>query len=248
MQKTENFHISKSGCNELELASRVQTLGSNPIATAMGRVVTLKRSGISVIDFSVGEPDFDTPTNVVSAAVQAMAKGQTRYTATDGTPELKKAVQHKFQHQNNLFYELEQITIGAGAKQVIFNTLFATLNVHDEVVIPAPYWTSYPEMVKLCDGTPIIAECGSDSGYKITEKILRSVLTKRTKWLLLNSPSNPSGARYSRQELEELGRVVLEHGDIHVLSDDMYESLIYDQEPAQQFRAKANLGSIYRTP
>jgi aspartate aminotransferase len=175
-----------------------------------------------------GEPDFDTPDHVKAAAKAAIDRGETKYTDVDGTQELKRAIVQKFKRENGLDYKVEQISVGTGGKQILYNALLATLDKGDEVVIPAPYWTSYPDMVKLCEGTPVIVTCGENTGFKLSPEALEAAITPRTKWLILNSPSNPTGAGYSRAEIKALTEVLLRHPHVWVMTDDMYEHLAYD--------------------
>ena len=175
-----------------------------------------------------GEPDFDTPVNVKDAAIKAIKEGDTKYTAVDGTPELKKAISEKFKRENNLSYSTDQITVGAGGKHVIYNLMMATLNKGDEVIIPAPYWVSYPDIVMLAGANPIVVECSEEQGFKLTAKDLESVITNNTKWVILNSPSNPTGACYTEQEIRNLAQVLRRNPHVSVLSDDIYEHIIYD--------------------
>ncbi|MEM8690169.1 MAG: pyridoxal phosphate-dependent aminotransferase, partial [Pseudomonadota bacterium] len=175
-----------------------------------------------------GEPDFETPDNIKKAAIDAITRGETRYTAVDGIPELKEAISAKFKRDNGLDYAPSQITVGTGGKQVLFNALLATLNPGDEVVIPAPYWVSYPDIVMLAGGTPVFADAGQESGFKLQAEALEAAITEKTKWLIFNSPSNPSGAAYSHEELKALTDVLVRHPQVWVLSDDMYEHLVYD--------------------
>ena len=188
----------------------------------------LKAAGRDVIGLGVGEPDFDTPENIKEAAIRAIREGKTKYTAVDGIPELKAAISAKFKRENNLDYKPDQISVGTGGKQVLFNALMATLNPGDEVIIPAPYWVSYPEIVSLAGATPVSVETTMESGFKLMAEALYRAITPQTKWLLLNSPSNPSGAAYTRAELKALTDVLLKHPHVWVLTDDMYEHLTYD--------------------
>lgn len=188
----------------------------------------LARAGRDVIALSAGEPDFDTPEHVKQAAIKAMAEGKTKYTNIDGIPELKEAVAQKFRRDNGLDVAAADCFVGAGGKQVLFNALMASLNPGDEVVVPVPYWVSYPEIVRLCGATPVFAEADAASGFKLTPERLEAAITPATKWLLLNSPSNPSGAAYSHAELCALADVLLRHEHVHVLTDDIYEVLVYD--------------------
>ncbi len=188
----------------------------------------LKAAGRDIVSLSVGEPDFDTPPNIQEAAIAAMRRGETRYTTFDGTIELKRAVSGKFKRENGLDYETSQITIGSGGKQELYNAMVATINPGDEVVIPAPFWVSYPEMVLLCEGTPVPVPCPQNNGFKMRPEDLDAAITPRTKWLILNSPSNPSGAAYTEAELEGVAEVLLRHPHVWVMTDDMYEHLVYD--------------------
>jgi aspartate aminotransferase len=188
----------------------------------------LKAAGRDVISLSQGEPDFDTPQNIKQAAVAAIAAGDTKYTVFDGRIELKRAIAGKFKRENGLRYETSQITVGSGGKQVLYNALVATVNPGDEVVIPAPYWVSYPEMVLLCEGTPVPVACPQNNGFKMRPEDLEAAITANTKWLILNSPSNPSGAAYSAADLKALAEVLLHRAHVWVMADDMYEHLVYD--------------------
>ena len=188
----------------------------------------MKAQGVDVIGLGAGEPDFDTPETIKHAAIRAIEAGKTKYTAVDGIPELKAAICAKFARDNGLHYEPEQINVSPGGKPVIFNAFLATLNPGDEVLIPAPYWVSYPDMATLCGGTPVIVNTRIEDGYKLTPQALDEAITARTKWFILNSPSNPTGAAYSRAELEALGAVLRKHPHVWVLSDDIYEHITYD--------------------
>ncbi|SHM27948.1 pyridoxal phosphate-dependent aminotransferase [Roseibium suaedae] len=187
----------------------------------------LKAAGRDVIGLGAGEPDFDTPENIKAAAIAAITEGKTKYTAVDGIPELKTAICAKFKRENGLSYEPNQITVGTGGKQVLYNALIATINPGDEVIIPTPYWVSYPDMVLLAGGEPVIVEADK-STFKITANALEAAITPRTKWFIFNSPSNPSGAAYTREELKALTDVLVKHPHVWVMSDDMYEHLVYD--------------------
>jgi len=188
----------------------------------------MKAAGVDVIGLGAGEPDFDTPDHIKDAAVEAISSGKTNYTNVDGIPELKDAIVAKFKRDNNLAYTSSQINVSPGGKPVIFNAFLATLNVGDEVVIPAPCWVSYPEITKLCDGTPVIVPCDMASGFKITAEQLDAAITPKTRWLILNSPSNPTGAAYSAADLKVLSEVLLRHPQVMILTDDIYEHLVYD--------------------
>jgi aspartate aminotransferase len=188
----------------------------------------LKAQGRDIISLSAGEPDFDTPAHIKAAAQKAIEAGKTKYTAPDGMNELKEAICRKFQRENNLTYASDQITVSSGGKQVLYNALCATLNAEDEVVIPAPYWVSYPDMVLLAGGMPVVVKTSAETNYKLTASDLRDALCERTKWFIFNSPSNPTGAGYSYDELKELTDVLLEFPHVWIMSDDMYEHLAFD--------------------
>ena len=200
----------------------------SPTISVTQKARELKAAGKDVIGLGAGEPDFDTPDNVKDAAIKAIKEGDTKYTAVDGTPELKKAISEKFKRENNLSYSTDQITVGAGGKHVIYNLMMATLNKGDEVIIPAPYWVSYPDIVMLAGANPIVVECSEEQGFKLTAKDLESVITNNTKWVILNSPSNPTGACYTEQEIRNLAQVLRRNPHVSVLSDDIYEHIIYD--------------------
>ena len=209
------------------LAQALDRIKPSPTIAVTQKARELKAAGRDVIGLGAGEPDFDTPDSIKDAAIDAIRAGQTKYTAVDGTPELKAAISEKFKRENGLDYAPAQITVGTGGKQVIYNALAATLDPGDEVVVPAPYWVSYPDMVLLCGGTPVPAECPSQTGFKLQPDTLDAAITPRTKWLILNSPNNPTGAAYTRDELKSLTDVLLRHPHVHVLTDDMYEHLVY---------------------
>ncbi|MGH1573229.1 pyridoxal phosphate-dependent aminotransferase [Methylobacterium sp. P31] len=187
----------------------------------------LKASGVDVISLSVGEPDFDTPEHIKQAAIDAIHRNETRYPPVSGIVPLREAIVRKFKRENGLDYKVSQTIVGTGGKQVLYNAFLATLNPGDEVVIPRPYWVSYPEMVGLCGGTPVFADTDMEHGFKLQPKELDRVLTPKTKWIVLNSPSNPSGAAYSRDEMKALTDVLLRYPDVHILTDDIYEHLTY---------------------
>ncbi len=210
------------------LSSRMSRVQPSPTIFVTQKARALKAAGRDVIGLGAGEPDFDTPDHVKAAAKAAMDRGETKYTDVDGTPELKRAIVEKFKRENGLDYKVEQISVGTGGKQVLYNALLATLDRGDEVIIPAPYWTSYPDMVKLCDGAPVIVTCGENTGFKLSPEALEAAITPRTKWLILNSPSNPTGAGYARAEIKALTEVLLRHPHVWVMTDDMYEHLAYD--------------------
>ena len=209
------------------IAARLARIKPSPTIAVTTKAAELKAAGRDVIGLGAGEPDFDTPANVQEAAVAAMRRGETRYTAVDGTPVLKKAIAAKFKRENRLDYATNQITVGSGGKQVIYNAMLATLDPGDEVIIPAPYWVSYPDMVTLCDGTPVFVPCPQENGFKLRPKDLDAAITPKTKWLILNSPSNPTGAAYSAEELKAIADVLLAHRHVRVLTDDMYEHLVF---------------------
>jgi aspartate aminotransferase len=192
------------------------------------KAADMKRAGRDVISLAAGEPDFDTPANVREAAKRAMDQGKTRYTNVDGIPELKEAVARKFRRDNHLEVSAADCMVSSGGKQIIFNALLATLNPGDEVVVPVPYWVSYPEIVRLCDAVPVFAKADASTGFKLTPQALEQAITPKTKWLILNTPSNPSGAAYSATELKALTDVLLRHEHVHILTDDIYEVLVYD--------------------
>ncbi|MGB0907600.1 MAG: pyridoxal phosphate-dependent aminotransferase [Maricaulaceae bacterium] len=188
----------------------------------------MRRAGVDVIGLGAGEPDFDTPQHIKEAAMKAIRDGQTNYTNVDGTPELKAAICAKFKRDNELNYTESQINVSPGGKPVLFNAFMATLNPGDEVVVPAPCWVSYPEMVRLCGGTPIVVRCSGETAFKLSAEQLESAITEKTRWLILNSPSNPTGSCYTADELRALGEVLLRHPQVMILTDDMYEHLVYD--------------------
>ena len=210
------------------LASRLDRIKPSPTIAVSTKARELRAAGKDVIGLGAGEPDFDTPDTIKQAAKAAMDRGDTKYTAVDGTPELKQAIQAKFERDNGLTYKPENITVGTGGKQVLFNALFATIQEGDEVVIPAPFWVSYPDMVLLCGGEPVAVPCSQDNGFKLRPEDLDAAITKNTKWVILNSPSNPSGAAYSKDELKAITDVLKKHEHVWVLTDDMYEKLVYD--------------------
>jgi aspartate aminotransferase len=210
------------------IAKRLSNIKPSPTIAATTKARELQAAGKDVIGLGAGEPDFDTEQNVKDAAIDAIQKGDTKYTAVDGTPELKKAICAKFKRENNLEYKPSQITVGTGAKQVIYNALMATLDDGDEVVIPAPYWVSYPDMVALAGGTPVFVSCTAENNFKIQPEHLRRVITPKTKWIILNSPSNPTGAAYTRDEMKAVTDVLLDYPHVHVMADDIYEHVVYD--------------------
>ncbi len=209
-------------------AKRLAKVKASPTLTITRLALELKAAGKNVIGLAAGEPDFDTPDFIKDGAIAAIKRGETKYTAVDGTPALKQAICDKFKRENDLIYKPSQITVGTGGKQVIFNAILATVSPGDEVIIPVPYWVSYPDMVNLAEGTPVFINMREDKGFKMEPADLEKAITPRTKWLILNSPSNPTGAAYSRAELRALAEVLLKHPQVHVLTDDIYEHLIYD--------------------
>jgi aspartate aminotransferase len=210
------------------VSNNLKRIKPSPTLAVNQKARELKAAGKDVISLGAGEPDFDTPNNIKQAAIKAINDGDTKYTAVDGTPILKDAIIRKFKRENNLDYQADQITVGAGGKHVIYNAMMATLNEGDEVVIPAPYWVSYPDIVLLAGGTPIILECNEKQGFKINPLELEKSITKKTKWIILNSPSNPTGACYSEDDIREIAKVLLKHPHVYILSDDIYEHVAYE--------------------
>ena len=210
------------------LSSALERVKPSPTIAISTKAAELKAAGRDVIALAAGEPDFDTPDHIKAAAVKAIAEGKTKYTAPDGMPELKRAICAKFLRENSLTYTPAQVTVGNGGKQTLYNAFIATLNAGDEVVIPAPYWVSYPDMVLLASGTPVIAPTSQENNYKLTPAQLEAALTPKTKWFIFNSPSNPTGAGYNWDELKALTDILLRHPDVWVMTDDMYEHLAYD--------------------
>ena len=210
------------------LASRLSAIKPSPTIAVSNMAAEMKAAGKDVIGLGAGEPDFDTPEHVKAAARAAMDEGKTKYTAVDGIPQLKAAIVDKFARENNITCTPDMVTVGTGGKQVLYNALMATLDKGDEVIIPAPYWVSYPDMVLLAEGTPVPVECPQSDGFKLTPAALDAAVTDRTKWLILNSPSNPTGAAYSADDLRGLAAVLRKHPHVHIMVDDMYEHLVYD--------------------
>lgn len=213
--------------NVFQSAQRLSRVKPSPTVVLSARVASLMAAGRDVLGLVAGEPDFDTPDNIKAAASDAIARGETKYTAVDGTPALKDAVASKFQRENGLNYERDQVIVSTGGKQVIYNALMASVSAGDEIIIPAPYWVSYPEIVLLAEGTPVIVPCGADRGFKLAAADLEAAITPRTRWVILNSPSNPSGAAYTKAELKALTDVLVRHPHVWVLTDDIYEHLTY---------------------
>ncbi|MFZ1512406.1 MAG: pyridoxal phosphate-dependent aminotransferase, partial [Tabrizicola sp.] len=210
------------------LSDTLARVKPSPTIAVTTKAQALKSAGKDVIGLGAGEPDFDTPENIRDAAKRAIDSGKTRYTAVDGIPELKAAICSKFLRENGLTYTPAQISVGTGGKQILYNALMATLNPGDEVIIPAPYWVSYPDMVLLAGGTPVPVVAGIETEFKLTPAQLEAAITPRTKWFIFNSPSNPTGAGYTRAELKALCDVLMRHPQVWVMSDDMYEHLVFD--------------------
>lgn len=215
----------------LSVSQRIQRVKPSPTVALTGRVARLRAEGRDIVSLGAGEPDFDTPTHIADAGVDAIRKGHTRYTAVDGTTELKDAIRAKFMRDNELQYSRDQILVSSGAKQTIYNLVMAVIDPGDEVVIPAPYWVSYPDMVRLADGVPITPYAGPDQGYKISAEQLEAAITPNTRLFILNSPNNPTGAAYSRAELRLLGEVLSRHPRVLICTDDMYEHIYWADEP-----------------
>lgn len=210
------------------IANALSNIKPSPTIAVSMKANELKASGKNIISLGMGEPDFDTPQHIKNAAINAINQGDTKYTAVDGTANLKKAIINKFARENQLSYKVSEVIVSTGAKQVIYNALIATINPLDEVIIPAPYWVSYPDMVLLAGGVPVIAQSSSENNFKITAHELKSKITSKTKWLILNSPSNPTGACYNQDELQSLVEVLIENPHVYILTDDIYEHLIFD--------------------
>lgn len=210
------------------IAERLKAIKPSPTIAVTTKAAELKAAGKDIIGLGAGEPDFDTPDNIKAAAKKAMDAGQTKYTAVDGTPDLKKAICAKFKRENGLDYKPSQITVGNGGKQVIYNALLATLNPGDEVIIPAPYWVSYPDITALAEGVPVFVEGRAEKGFKIQPSDLEKAITPKTKWIIFNSPSNPTGAAYTKAEMKALTDVLLKYPQVNIMADDIYEHIIYD--------------------
>ena len=210
------------------ISDSLKKIKPSPTIAVSTKARELKAAGKDVIGLGAGEPDFDTPDNIKQAAIKAINDGDTKYTAVDGTPALKQAIVEKFKKENNLDYTADQITVGAGGKHVIYNAMMATLNEGDEVIVPAPYWVSYPDMVLLAGGTPTILECNEKQEFKINPAKLEKSITPKTKWIILNSPSNPTGACYTEKDIREIGDILEKHPHVYVLSDDIYEHVTYE--------------------
>ena len=209
------------------VSNSLKRIKPSPTLAVSQKARELKAAGKDVIGLGAGEPDFDTPENIKRAAIDAINLGETKYTAVDGTPKLKTAIVEKFKRENKLNYELNQISVGTGGKQIIYNAMMATVNAGDEIIIPAPYWVSYPDIVLLAGGNPFIVKCSENENFKITPEKLKNSITNKTKWLILNSPSNPTGSCYSENEIKSLAKVLIENKQVHILSDDIYEHITY---------------------
>ena len=212
------------------VANRLSRVKPSMTVELNNKANALRAKGRDVLVLASGEPDFDTPQNIREAAIKAMNEGQTRYVPGKGTPELQKAIINKFKKENNLNYSSEEIICGVGGKHIIFNAMMASINPGDEVIIPAPYWVSYPDIVLLAEGSPVIIPCDQINNFKLTPELLEKNITKNTKWLMLNSPSNPTGSVYSKEELINISKILLKHPNILVLSDDIYEKILYEGE------------------
>ena len=210
------------------VSNSLKRIKPSPTIAVTSKAREMRAAGKDVIGLGAGEPDFDTPDNIKEAAIQAIKRGDTKYTAVDGTPTLKKAIQEKFSRENNLTYELDQISVGTGGKQVLYNAFMATLNPGDEVIIPAPYWVSYPDMVLLAGGKPKIVKCSEKNEFKLTPAELKKAISKKTKWLIINSPSNPTGSCYTKEEIQNLTKILIKNKKVFILSDDIYEHITYD--------------------
>ena len=221
------------------IAPRMSRVKRSPSQLASAKARELKAQGHDILALTAGEPDFPTPPHVIEAAFEAARRGETRYTNTEGTPELKRAIQAKFRRENGLDFELNQIIASNGAKQVIFNAFMATLAAGDEVIVPAPYWASYTDLASLAEGQPVAVPCPQNHGFKLRPQDLEAAITRRTKWLILNSPSNPCGVLYTRAELEAIADVLRRHPQVLVLADEIYEHLIYDGRRAESFAVVA---------
>ena len=210
------------------VSNNLKRIKPSPTIAVTTKAREMRADGKDVIGLGAGEPDFDTPDNIKEAAINAIKAGDTKYTAVDGTPALKKAIQAKFLRENKLSYELNQITVGTGGKQVLYNAFMATINKGDEVIIPAPYWVSYPDIILLAGGKPKIVKCDEQDSFKLTPKKLKKVISKKTKWIILNSPSNPTGSGYTEEEIKELSKILIKYKKTYILSDDIYEHITYD--------------------
>ena len=210
------------------ISERIQNIKPSPTMEVTSKARELKEAGHDIIGLGAGEPDFDTPTHIKEAAIQAINQGKTKYTAVDGIPELKEAIIDKFSKENNLLYSKNEVSVATGGKQILYNAFQATLNKDDEVIIPAPYWVSYPDMVILAQGIPVFIETKKENNFKITADMLKKVINEKTKWIVLNSPSNPTGTCYTKEELIEIGNLLEKYENILILTDDIYEKIIYE--------------------
>jgi aspartate aminotransferase len=215
---------------DISLSLRAQSIKPSPTLAVTARAAELRAEGKDIIGLGAGEPDFDTPEHIKAAAIESLKKGETKYTAVDGTPTLKQAIIDKFQRENNLEYNKNQILVSCGAKHSLYNLFQATLNPGDEIIIPAPYWVSYPDMAKLAGAEPVILKTTIDDNFKITPKKLQSAISEKTRMVVFNSPSNPTGVSYSKDELAALGEVLLEHPEILIVTDDIYEHILWGQD------------------
>ena len=223
----------------VELSHSIKRIKPSATMAVTQKARELKAAGKDIIGLGAGEPDFDTPENIKKAAIQAINGGDTKYTPVDGTSELKNAIKAKFKRENNLDYELDEISVGTGGKQIIFNAFAVSLNESDEVIIPAPYWVTYPDVVNYFNGKPIFVQCGEESGFKITPQQLENTINQSTKWFILNSPSNPTGSCYTKNELLELANVLKKYPHVNIMTDDLYEHLIYDDNEFHTFASIA---------
>ncbi len=210
------------------VSNSLKRIKPSPTIAVTSKAREMRAAGKDVIGLGAGEPDFDTPDNIKEAAIDAIRKGDTKYTAVDGTPALKKAIQAKFFRENNLSYELDQISVGTGGKQVLYNAFMATINKGDEVIIPAPYWVSYPDIVLLAGGKPKVIKCDEKNNFKLTPEKLTKSISKKTKWIIINSPSNPTGSGYTKDEIIALSKILIKYKNLYILSDDIYEHITYD--------------------
>ena len=210
------------------VSNSLKRIKPSPTIAVTSKAREMRAAGKDVIGLGAGEPDFDTPDNIKEAAIEAIRKGDTKYTAVDGTPALKKAIQAKFSRENDLSYKLDQISVGTGGKQVLYNAFMATINKGDEVIIPAPFWVSYPDIVLLAGGKPKIIKCDEKNNFKLTPEKLKKVVSKKTKWIIINSPSNPTGSGYTKDEIIALSKILIKYKNLYILSDDIYEHITYD--------------------
>ena len=210
------------------VSNSLKRIKPSPTIAVTSKAREMRAAGKDVIGLGAGEPDFDTPDNIKEAAIEAIRKGDTKYTAVDGTPALKKAIQAKFSRENDLSYELDQISVGTGGKQVLYNAFMATINKGDEVIIPAPYWVSYPDIVLLAGGKPKIIKCDEKNNFKLTPEKLTKAVSMKTKWIIINSPSNPTGSGYTKDEIIALSKILIKYKNLYILSDDIYEHITYD--------------------